>query len=267
MSQTREYEILKYKSGAFNWKKDLVAEERLVEIYVNNRPYVSVMATPAQLDFLAIGYLFTEGAIGGISDISDISVNGLKVQAEIKTGRSAPPRRARSSGFGLGSVAVDDLREFRAVKADPPAIGAGLIIELMEEFNRQSDLFRQTGAVHSACLVKGRQRFFAEDVGRHNALDKVIGQYLRAGFSEEAGLILTTGRVSTEILIKASKAGLGTVISRSAATDRAVELARDLNMILIGFARQNRFNIYHGGWLIEGGPSGGSAPGENTPDL
>lgn len=259
MSQTGEYEILKYKDGAFNWEKDLVVEERLVEIYVNDRSYVSVLATPAQLDFLAIGYLFTEGAISGISDINDISVSGLKVSVEIKNGPAEPPERARSSGFGFGSVAVGDIQGFKAGKAEPATLRAELIIGLMEEFNQRSGLFRQTGAVHSAWLVKGRQRFFSEDVGRHNALDKVIGQYLRNGVSEEAGLILTTGRVSTEILIKAAKTGLGAVISRSAATDRAVELAREMNMILIGFSRQDRFNIYHGSRMIEGAPSGACA--------
>jgi FdhD protein len=199
---------------------------------------------------LAVGCLFTEGLIEKASEITGISVNNMTVRVEVGKNVSGPPPRARSSGFGLGSVAVGGLSGPTLSRTEAPRLTAERIIELMETFNRRSDLFRQTGAVHSACLVTGGLEYFAEDVGRHNALDKVIGRYLMGGPTGEPGLMLTTGRISTEILLKSAKAGLGAVISRSAATDRAVELARKLNMIMIGFSRRNRFNIYSGEEMI-----------------
>jgi FdhD protein len=102
--------------------------------------------------------------------------------------------------------------------------------------------------VHRCCLIDGDARYFAEDLGRHNALDKVIGQYLAAGPADSGRAFLwTTGRVSAEVVSKAARAGLGLVVSRAAVTDRAVDTARQADMTLIGFARNRRFNVYYGG--------------------
>lgn len=248
MPGANEYEILKYNGGAYSREKDLVVEERLVEIYAGGRPYVSVMATPAQLEHLAIGYLFTEGLIADISDIESISVNGLNVRVEVRGHPPAAPARARSCGFGLGSVALKGLQLENIPQSDPLPVMAERIVRLMEEFNRLSELFWKTGAVHSAWLVRGEQRFFAEDVGRHNALDKVIGRYLsEAPPSGRGGLMFTTGRISTEMLLKTARAGLGALISRGSASSLSVDLAEKLNMIVIGFCRGDQFKVFTGG--------------------
>lgn len=249
--QAGEFEILRYADGVFAWEKDLVVEERRAEIYVNGRPYVSVMATPAQLDSLAIGYLFTEGLINDMADLGPISVDGLRVDVEVRKELEPPPDRARSAGFGLGSVAIKDIQKenFETAGPDPPLIAADSIVTLMEEFNQLSELFRKTGAVHSSWLVAGERRYFAEDVGRHNALDKVIGQYLADGrpSAGQPGLIWTTGRISIEMLLKTARAGMAALISRGAASRLAVEFAEKLNVVLIGFARGDQFKAFHGG--------------------
>ena len=254
MPRANEYEILKYNDGAYVWEKDIVVEERRVEIWVNGQPYVSVMATPAQLDCLAVGYLFTEGVIGKISDIKDLSVDGLTVRVELHMALPAAPARARSSGFGLGSVTLKDIQveNISSAPVEPPVIMAERIVELMEEFNQLSELFWKTGAVHSSWLVKGGRKYFSEDVGRHNTLDKVIGQYLRdqPACYDQGGLVFTTGRISTEMLLKTAKAGMCALISRGSASTLAVELAEKLNIILIGFSRGDQFKAFHGGQYI-----------------
>ena len=252
MPRTVAYEILRYSGGVFRREEDLLVEERRVDIIVGGDRYLSVMATPRQLEHLAVGCLFSEGVIKSAADLAGLEVRGLEVLVDIKGGCPPPPARVRSSGFGLGSAPLADGGPDPAVPdgVTPPAVTAAEIVRLMADFNQQSELFRLTGAVHSCCLVVGGRKYFADDVGRHNALDKVIGQYLAAGPSGEPGLVLTTGRISTEILIKSARAGLGLLVSRSAATDRAVDLARKLNMVLIGFARDQRFNIYHGGEFL-----------------
>lgn len=235
--------IRQYKNGVFSWEPAPLADECRVDILVNGRRQASVMASPFQLDCLAVGFLFGEDIISGIDDIKSMSVNGLEISVELHKKNMVP------NPFTLENI------EPESVAPPPishPALDAAKIISLSEDFNSHSYLFRQTGAVHSCSLVDGQKRHHADDVARHNALDKVIGRYLIDGPSGEPGLILTTGRISTEILIKSAKAGIGAVISRSAATDRAVELAGRLNMIMIGFSRQNRFNVYHGGEMIAG---------------
>ncbi|MDR2946797.1 MAG: formate dehydrogenase accessory sulfurtransferase FdhD [Candidatus Adiutrix sp.] len=241
-----ERRVRHYKNGAFSWEPAPLAEECRVDIIVNNRRRASVMASPCQLDSLAVGFLFGEGIISGVDDITSLSVNGLEVSVELRT-KNAAPQPPAVDNCSLENTAPEAPLPPRA----HPALDAAKILRLSDEFNSHSYLFRQTGAVHSCRLIDGPRQHHADDVARHNALDKVIGQYLMDGPSGEPGLVLTTGRISTEILIKSAKAGIGAVISRSAATDRAVELAGKLNMIMIGFARQNRFNVYHGGDLIE----------------
>jgi len=245
----KNMEISRWENGSFSRLSDLVIEERRVDICLNGPVYASVMAEAAQLDCLALGFLFGEGVIEGPGDIKSLEVDGLQVRVEIFGPAPPPPERARSSGFGLGSVAVgmESRLKDSGRRPRPFKLSAAKIISLMHEFNCRSELFQKSGAVHSTALIAGSRRYFAEDVGRHNALDKVVGAYLADSFPQgEPALILTSGRVSTEIMLKTARAGLGGLISRSAPTDRAVEMARELDLLLIGFARGERFNIYHG---------------------
>ncbi|MDR1043876.1 MAG: formate dehydrogenase accessory sulfurtransferase FdhD [Candidatus Adiutrix sp.] len=247
-----EFEILRHRNGVFSWEKDLLVEERLVDIYIGGRLYASVMATPTNLDHLAVGYLYSEGVIKSAAEVTNIRVDGLRVHLETLGPAPEPPLRARSSGFGLGAVSLDALALTGTdLKVKPAPLPAGWIVELMEEFNKLSVLFRQTGAVHSAWLLKGDRRYFADDVGRHNALDKVVGQYLRDGAPPgEPGLMLTTGRVSTEMVLKTGRAGLGALVSRGAASNRALALARQMNLILVVLARGTRLNVINGVDLV-----------------
>jgi hypothetical protein len=126
-------------------------------------------------------------------------------------------------------------------------VSAGHICMLMEEFRRHSQLHRQTGGVHAAALAdREKLLVFREDIGRHNAVDKVIGALLRQGDKYSDKLLLTSGRLSSEILHKTAACAVPIVVSRSAPTDRSVALARDRNITLIGFARGRRMNIYSG---------------------
>lgn len=235
-------EVRIYENGRFFWEPAPLADECRVTIVVDAQPLASVMASPFQLDALALGFLFGESRIQRASDVKSLVVDGLTVYIELNEARCGP-RDFTLENIEDGATVPPPLSH--------PTLSAADILRLSEDFNAQSYLFRQTGAVHSCALTLGPRRYLADDVARHNALDKVIGQYLREGFPQApAGALFTTGRISTEILIKSAKAGIGAVISRSAATDRAVDLAKRLNMIMIGFSRPNRFNIYHGEQFI-----------------
>lgn len=118
---------------------------------------------------------------------------------------------------------------------------------LMKEFNNKSELFRETGGVHS-CAICSRDEmiFFSEDIGRHNAIDKVIGKSIMSDRGFKDKILLTTGRISSEIILKTARSGIPIIVSHSAPTEFAVKIARELNITMIGFARGDRMNVYSG---------------------
>lgn len=245
---TSEFEILRFEDGKAQYVRDVAVCERQFAIVVNGEHFLSVMATPKQLSDLAVGLLYGEGIIQDPDEITGIEVNETHIAVTtISQTPASPSQRVRLSGFGMG-MATEQLMQsdLRNVKDISLRISPSHIETLMREFHAQSRLFHETGAVHSCCACWGGLRIFAEDVGRHNALDKVIGQMLKQRLNGEGAVLLTTGRVSTEILLKTAKAGICTLISRSAPTDSAILLARDLGMTMLGFVRGSRFNIYAG---------------------
>ena len=125
------------------------------------------------------------------------------------------------------------------------AISARQVFALMDEFIRCSAVFRATGGVHSAALCNiGSIIVFSEDIGRHNAVDKIFGQRVLEDMPTEGHLIITSGRVSSEILLKVARRNVPLLISKAAPTNLGVKLASDLGVTLIGFAREKRMNIY-----------------------
>ncbi len=249
MRAWNEIAIVRYEGGAPSLAQDVVIAECPFEIRLDGQPYASVMAMPEKLDDLAIGLLYGEGAIETAADVASVAIDEARGQIAVTRVHSravSPEDRVRTTGFGLGSTPKRQLDAAPLPVEGRDPLQASDIVALMDEFNARSQLFRDTGAVHSCCLCAGETRLFADDVGRHNALDKVIGASLRLAFDRAAAALLTTGRVSTEILIKTAKAGIPTLISRSAPTDRAVALARSSGMTLVGFARGQRFNVYAG---------------------
>ncbi len=266
--------IQRYDNGRFTEEDDLTVAERRLDLMVNGERWFSVMATPQHLNYLALGILFSEGLIKSAAEVASVVVSEDRSRVEVTLTTPGPPPAletlVRLSGFGAGLATAKTL-ESRKEGATPPSppdhgqlaeagtsarpfpfglpLNPETICDLMEEFNQSSGLFRATGAVHSVSFVDPDDRsvdVIYDDVGRHNALDKVIGRLLASGIDPARGLILTTGRISSEILLKVHRAGVRVLISRSAPTDQAVTLARDLGLTLIGFARGRRFNLYQG---------------------
>ncbi|HHY90956.1 MAG TPA: formate dehydrogenase accessory sulfurtransferase FdhD, partial [Clostridiales bacterium] len=139
---------------------------------------------------------------------------------------------------------VMDYFEYQRIDS-PLKVHINDILELVREFSQASDLFFNTGGAHSTGLAEGKEiLLFHEDVGRHNALDKVIGESFMKGMVLKDKMIITSGRISSEMLIKCAKRGIPIVISRAAPMDLALQLGEKIGMTIIGFARGSRFNIY-----------------------
>lgn len=219
-------------------------EETAVWLEVNRRPAVTWMCTPDQLEELAVGWLHGEGYIERLADLTSLRpcATDLGFWAEVDEARvqavdSDQRRRVLASGCGAVSVALADPLsiEQAPMRGVPPA--AETMRALFKELFRRGERYHETGGIHAAALVDGGGIIsHAEDVGRHNAVDKVIGAALMAK-REPAGLgLLVTGRISAELAFKASRAALGWVATVSVPTTLAVSIARRAGVLLIGRA-------------------------------
>jgi FdhD protein len=133
-------------------------------------------------------------------------------------------------------------------------VSATQVFSLVKEFRQRSELFKDTGGVHSAALSDGQNVIiFSEDIGRHNAVDKIFGECLWEEVPTQDRIILTTGRVSSEILLKTARRAIPIIISNSAPTDMAIRAAANLGITLVGFARGKRMNVYANSWRITDG--------------
>jgi FdhD protein len=232
--------------------QDTVIEEVPLTIDIDNYELVTLLASPSDLKDLVFGFLYTSGLIKKINDIENIILDrqywsaSVELKRDKKIDKDLLFKRLFTSGCGKGIIFYNifDLASRGKIKSNFK-IKKEKICKLMSSFQMESSAFKKTGGAHSAGLADGEKIIiFREDIGRHNAIDKVIG----AGLKEEKDfsnlLLLTSGRVSSEIIFKVKKANIPIVASQSAPTNQAVKLARDLGITLLGFVRGLRMNIY-----------------------
>lgn len=255
----KKYTIKKYTRGeGFSQVVDRVAVERPLTIFLNSLELITLMCSPQHLDELGIGYLVAEGLIKKNDNIR-VSVEESKglLQVEADEINSASlqgmGRRTITTGCGKGAYFyhLNDRRQ-RTVVEDPSVVRMDEILEGMKEFQKQSQVYRETGGVHGAALkLLGRDPIFREDVGRHNAVDKLLGHCALQKYKTEGAVLFLSGRISSEIVIKGGRIGIPILVSRSAPTSLAIDIALDLGLTLVGFARGRSANIYSHGERIE----------------
>jgi FdhD protein len=249
MKITKELNIIRINNGFKENILDSVIEEIPLDLFVNSEFYAALMCTPLEVKELAIGFLFSEGVISSMDSIKSIDhpfENRLCVILNNEIIVAPRSVRAITSGCGKGSVNVISLEEGSLKPIDSNCCFAAVdILRLMKEFNSKSDLFKQTGGVHSCCICSNQSLLlFSEDIGRHNALDKVVGKALLSSLDLKDKMVMTTGRISSDIVVKVAKAGIQLIVSHSAPTSLALSIAKAANITIIGFARGSRMNIY-----------------------
>lgn len=252
MEDIKKVNIIRVKGDMREEEDDIVALEYPFTIYVNEKEIITLLCSPDSLKELAIGFLHSEGFISSLSDIDRIFIDEDKGLSYVYINNvnafneEFRGKRTITSGCGKGTVFYNVVDSFRSKRIENTLyVPADKIKALMRKFNKNSKLFLETGGVHSCALCRLDDIIvFKEDIGRHNALDKVMGHALLNGIDTRDKIILTSGRISSEILIKAAKRQIPIIVSRSAPTSLAVEIAQELNMTLIGFARGEKMNIY-----------------------
>lgn len=225
-----------------------VVREAPVTVYVNGRELVTFLCTPHNLRYLALGFLYLEGIIGGLDEVALLRVCDEEEMIDVRLTHDVemPTRRVLTSGCGGGTTFADLTAQTSkvdsALKVTPPQV-----LDLMRQLYQEAELYRATGGVHTSALSDGQQLLVvASDVGRHNTLDKIQGQCLLEGIDTRDRILLTTGRLSAEMLNKAAKMQVPILVSRTSPTDLAVEMAKAWGITLIGYARAEQIQVYSG---------------------
>lgn len=236
--------------------EDAIASEVPVALTYNRMSHVVMMATPDDLEDLAVGFSVTEGIVNHASDVQAIRVvprdGGMEVAMTIGDDhfqRLATQRRNLTgrTGCGLcGAESIEQALRFPSPVGTEASTTHTALQHALGELERKQPLQGVTGATHAAawCDLKGRIVSIREDVGRHNALDKLLGGLMRDGVDARQGFALVSSRASYEMVYKAAAAGIEILAAVSAPTTLAVEFAERSGLTLVGFARPGRHNIY-----------------------
>ncbi len=283
-------DVVRLGDGAARGERDAVAVEEPLEIRVDGETVAVTMRTPGRDAELALGFLFAEGIIAGAGDVGSVAHCGRPGEegygnvVEVRSAGGTPIDAERvlegrrwvttTSACGVcGRRSIEQLlarcgRVDGAVRLSSRAVAASV-----ERLASDQPIFARTGGLHAAALfaVDGALLASAEDVGRHNAVDKVVGALLRRGLvgtgggRSGLGVLAVSGRASFEIVQKAAAAGVPVVASVSAPSSLAVDLAGQVGIALVGFVRGGRLNVYANAWRIEGAEAGRLEAGAPPP--
>ena len=236
--------------------EETVAVEEPLEIHINGQPWITTMRTPGHDRELALGLLYSEGLLADLIDVDSISVedNVVLIEGQISIdGHTRGFVRASSCGVcGRASLDASMARHPPAIPTEGFTIREGDVGVLLGRLRSMQSVFETTGGVHAVALFSENAEIteLAEDVGRHNAMDKIVGRSLKLLPLSNLGFLLS-GRVSFEMVQKAVMAGSPCIIAIGAPTTLAIDLARQHGITLIGFARDMRFNVYTGSWRLQ----------------
>lgn len=228
--------------------RDKIITEYPLNLFINNIHYATLMMTPENIEFLVIGYLHSEFVIKNINEIVNLSLDLENHRCDVSLNHKIDS--LNELRLNILSSACGNAKLVKIEDSDLPKVKHNQSFKMQDIFdevaifNKESILFKETGGVHSVKLVFGESKLLFEDIGRHNAVDKVVGYLLKNGIKQHDVYLITSGRISSDILLKAALINISLIVSRSAPTTLAVKLAEKLGVTLIGFVRGNKLNIY-----------------------
>ncbi len=249
---TNRWTIHRVTGDEIEQTEDVIVNETPVTLVINGEEFATVVCSPVQLEELIIGFLAAEGVIRSFREIQKLSVNtsqgfvNIEIQNFQKAETADMTKRVIGSCCGKSRQFYfkNDVKTARTIMRAPTAT-IEQCMNLMNGLKQTSDTFDQTGGVHNAALCLPDQIVeTATDIGRHNTLDKLYGHMLQNNLRGHDYLVAFSGRISSEVILKVSKMGIGILLSKSAPTDLALKLADDLNITAAGFIRNQKMNIY-----------------------
>lgn len=247
------YPTIQYKDGVVQAKEEPISEEKPLTIYLNGKELVTMLCSPQEEKYLAIGFLVSEGMVGDIKKMTLLTVDeerGLAWAEADDVAYNAGQmylKRCLTACCGRGHAGFYFANDARAAKQieSQMCITAHDVLAYACLLEAASATHAKTHGVHSGALAAdGQLLVYSEDIGRHNIFDKIYGKCLLEGISTADKVIVFSGRVSSEILLKVSKMGVAIVIARSVPTTLALEMARELGITLVGGVREQSFSVY-----------------------
>jgi FdhD protein len=242
-----------YYKDANNWRTTIspVIVEKSVSLTVNGEIWLSFMCTPVDLEAMAVGFLFNEGIIESSDEVASFHLcsAGDNIDIWLSHQVKKPDLWKRTSGCTGGVTSLESIQsdhiKLPESRAATSLLSVLQISDLTDKLLESQDLYRKSGGVHTSVLTDGEStQITGEDIGRHNTLDKIAGKVLLYRIQMLEKILLTTGRISSDMIQKASRIGASVVISRTSPSSLSIEIAQQMGIALIGYARKNRFRIY-----------------------
>jgi len=227
-----------------------VIVEAPVSLTVNGEIWLTLLCTPIDLEALAVGFLYNERLIQSFDEIDSVHVcsSGDNIDVWINHSVNKPEKWLRTSGCtgGITFIGTEISTTYaKVLKINDIHITPMQVNNFLDELLQAQSLYRKVGGVHTSAVSDGNSILAsAEDIGRHNTLDKIAGHCLMEGINLSRRIIMTTGRISSEMLQKSSRLGASVVISRTAASSLSIQMAHAWGITLIGYARRNQFRVY-----------------------
>jgi FdhD protein len=247
-------EILQFKDGGASRLEDTIVTEQPVTIKINGEEFVTMVCSPEYIEDMVVGYLASEGIIRNYQDIKDIWVQEDESYVHVTSDKLNPlyqnlqNKRYITSCCGMsrqGFVFANDALTAKRMNDVRVEVTPDDCYRLMKEMQESAGLFQKTGGVHNAALCDVNGIVLSRmDIGRHNALDKIYGYCLRNDIFIGDKIIVFSGGISSEILLKVAKIGCEMVLSKSAPTEFALQSAEELGITTVGFIRGDSMNVY-----------------------
>lgn len=246
--------VWRYENGAIQKVTDTIVTEYPITIVLNQQEFATLVCSPENLEELVIGFLASEGIIRSYNEIKELTIIEATGRAIVNTHKVNKlnemfhSKRYVTSCCGKSRQSFyfyNDARTVKPLENVNVTVSIDECFHLMRLMQESSIVFQDTGGVHNAALCDKNGIILARtDIGRHNALDKIYGYCLQHSISLADKILVFSGRISSEVLLKVAKIGCGIVLSKSAPTELALSLAKELNITTVGFLRNQSLNIY-----------------------
>lgn len=230
-----------------------IAAERALTIYLDKREIVTVMTLGTHPELLALGWLRNQRLVENIEHVDSIIANWETDSVNVTTNQEMPDldvklgRKTVTTGCGQGAMYGDLMTDINKIKLHAPTLDQSYIYALLKTLSAHNEIYRQAGAVHGCALCSGTDILsFVEDVGRHNAVDTIAGDMWLNNLTGDGKIFYTTGRLTSEMVIKVAQMGVSVLLSRSGITHMGLLLARKVGVTLIARAKGRHFLVYHG---------------------
>lgn len=238
-----------YAEGKLAGAEAEVVQEFPLVLRVNDREIVTLVASPHDLRFLVAGFLRVQGFVNNVEDFlvlsvcNDYGIANVRIRGELP----AELKPVLTSGCGTGiTFSLPGAGTLHAPASPGEPVGAAAVFTLMRELSELSEKYRSHGGMHSAAVgdAKGKLLLHAEDIGRHNTVDRIAGEALLKGLPLAGTMLVSSGRVSAEMAAKAASLGIRLIASRTSPTDMAITICQEAGIALIGYLRGAKFTVY-----------------------